>query len=377
MAIVGGGIIGCAAAAFLAEAGARVRLFERSEIGAGASGRNSGAVQHPFEPVLYRLHVETLSHYRSLATADGGFAFPPVPAGLLLLTDDLPAAHRRVDELIGAFPELQPRLIDPDRLAAEEPLIAPGWLAIHLATGYPIPPIAAVRAFGERARRAGAEIVDGCPARPAIEARRAAGVRLDDGRRVAADAVLVAAGPWTPELVNPAGGWRPLAPTHGVTVQLALRTPARHVLEEGVVHTVNRPADAGAAPAAEATAPDSLFSLVSAGAVSTLGSTFLPVPPEPERLAPRLVERGVRFVPALRGATILAARVCARPQSRDGRPLIGAAPGIEGLFVATGHGPWGISTGPGSARLAADLVLGRGAEVPPELAVDRYGPVLP
>ena len=42
--IVGGGIIGCSAAAFAAERGASVLLVEAAEIGAGASGRNSGVV---------------------------------------------------------------------------------------------------------------------------------------------------------------------------------------------------------------------------------------------------------------------------------------------------------------------------------------------
>ena len=66
VAIIGGGIVGCAAAAFLAEAGAKVELYERDEVGAAASGRNSGSVQHPFDPVLTELHVETLEHYRGL-----------------------------------------------------------------------------------------------------------------------------------------------------------------------------------------------------------------------------------------------------------------------------------------------------------------------
>ena len=46
--VVGGGIVGTSAAAFLAGEGARVTLIEAREIAAGASGRNSGVVQHPF-----------------------------------------------------------------------------------------------------------------------------------------------------------------------------------------------------------------------------------------------------------------------------------------------------------------------------------------
>jgi glycine/D-amino acid oxidase-like deaminating enzyme len=54
-------------------------------------------------------------------------------------------------------------------------------------------------------------------------------------------------------------------------------------------------------------------------------------------------------------------RACARPLALDGRPLVGPVPGVEGLFVAAGHGPWGISTGPASAAHVAALVLGESA----------------
>ena len=52
VAILGGGIIGCSAAALLAERGASVVLVEATAIGAGASGRNMGAIQHPFDALL-------------------------------------------------------------------------------------------------------------------------------------------------------------------------------------------------------------------------------------------------------------------------------------------------------------------------------------
>ena len=64
-------------------------------------------------------------------------------------------------------------------------------------------------------------------------------------------------------------------------------------------------------------------------------------------------------------------RACARPQSLDGRPLAGELPGEEGLWVAAGHGPWGISTGPATARAVVDALLGR-ADVPAPLSVGRF-----
>jgi glycine/D-amino acid oxidase-like deaminating enzyme len=66
--------------------------------------------------------------------------------------------------------------------------------------------------------------------------------------------------------------------------------------------------------------------------------------------------------------------VCARPQSVDGRPLVGRVPELDGLWVAAGHGPWGISTGPASGRLVADLLDGRVSGPPPALDPDRFAP---
>jgi glycine/D-amino acid oxidase-like deaminating enzyme len=106
--------------------------------------------------------------------------------------------------------------------------------------------------------------------------------------------------------------------------------------------------------------PEEMFSLVSAGPDTSVGSTFLPLQPDPESRAPAVLERARGFVPSLAVATALDVRACARPVAFDGRPLIGAVPDAIGLYVCAGHGPWGISTGPGSARLVADLILGRG-----------------
>ena len=75
-------------------------------------------------------------------------------------------------------------------------------------------------------------------------------------------------------------------------------------------------------------------------------------------------------MPGLRRATVVGARACARPPSFDGRPLVGEFPAHEGLWVAARHGPWGISTGPATARIAVDALLGE-AEVPTPLSVAR------
>jgi glycine/D-amino acid oxidase-like deaminating enzyme len=173
---------------------------------------------------------------------------------------------------------------------------------------------------------------------------------------------LVAAGPWTPGVVDPKGGWRPIAPVWGVVADVELDEQPRHVLEEAEIPELAEALGAGQA------APH-LFSLVSCGNRNGLGSTFTPDKPDEDALTKAIVARGSRFVRGI--GRVRETRACARPVSADGRPLIG--PVGDGLHVCAGHGPWGISTGPASARVAVDVILGRDTRIPPELAAARFG----
>jgi glycine/D-amino acid oxidase-like deaminating enzyme len=348
VAIVGGGIVGCSAAAFLAEAGARVELFESGQLAGAASGRNSGAIQHPFDPVLAELHRETLEHYRQL----DGFGLAGAPAGLLIV-----ARERATVEPVAAG--MAADLLDPDAVRGVEPAVARGLWGCRVETGYPVRPAAATLAFARRARAAGALLHEGRAAWPWVLGGGVRGV-LAGGEHCTAGAVLVAAGPWTPEVIDPTGAWRPIVAVWGVVVEVSMDAPPRHVVEQAGVSELDLDA-----------APDSLFSLVAADGVTALGSTFLAGEPDPAAWAGRLRRAGVGFVPGLERAKVEGARACARPQSLDGRPLVGPVGGVEGLWVAAGHGPWGISTGPATGRLAAEALLGR-AEVPPALAASRF-----
>ena len=177
----------------------------------------------------------------------------------------------------------------------------------------------------------------------------------------------MAAGPWTPGVVDPKGGWRPIQPVWGVVADVELDRAPRHVLEEAGIPELAEALGAGEAV-------PHLFSLVTQGNHNGLGSSFTPDEPDQAELAKTIVERGRRFVTGIRA--IRATRACARPVSADGRPLIGRL--SEDLYICAGHGPWGISTGPASARLVVDAILGRAPEIPPELAADalRRAPYL-
>lgn len=374
VAIIGGGIVGCSAAAFAAERGARVTVFERTAIGAGASGRNLGAVQHPFEPHLVSLYEETLVIYRDLATRDSGFAFPDEPAGVLMLAHD-PSLLEGEGE--GAPTGLRSGILEPRQVRSLEPSLADDLFAVRLATGFPIPPQAATAAMAERARAAGARFEIGAAAVPAIRHGRTVGVLLEGARPHGAEVVLLAAGPWSPFLLDPSGRWQPIVATWGATAQLELPAPPRHVVEEARVDTVNQPLETPD-PRARPPAPDdtpSVFTLAAADGLSTIGSTFLAFEPDHRAMAPLLIERGRRFLPGLRDARIVATRACARPQSLDGRPLVGEVAGATGLFMAAGHGPWGISCGPATARLVVEAMMGQDSDaIPPALRIDRVEP---
>jgi glycine/D-amino acid oxidase-like deaminating enzyme len=359
--VIGGGIVGVAAAAHLAQGGLRVVLMEGTELAAGASGRNSGVVQHPFDPVLVELHLETLALYRALE----GFEIPATPAGLLSVTHDVDGVRAMTAELLRTHPHLRPTFVAPDDMRRLEPAVAAGVAACRLDIGYPVGPAAATRAYAARAERAGVEIRIGRSAGLWREDGAVVGIRMDDGDAITAGAVLVAAGPWSPAVIDPTGAWRPIVRRWGVVVPVALGAPPTHVMEEAEISI-----EPGTEDDAEA---GHAFSLVTAGGSSSLGSTFLADEPDPEGLVPSLVQRGARFVPAIGDAVVGRPRLCARPLSLDGRPLIGRVPGVDGLWIAAGHGPWGISTGPASGRLVADLISGRVVAPPRELDPARFG----
>ena len=392
VAVIGGGIVGTAAAATLAAAGARVTLYETGPaVAAAASGRNAGEICHPPDPVLGRLYHESLDRYRALAGELVGpgatFRVPAAPIGVLDVAFDGDLVRRVAASLAAAQPDLCPEVVDGAALSGLEPLLADGLTAFRLETGYPIRPADATRAFAAFAQRHGAVIWASARAHPWIERGVTLGVEVS-GRKVAAGYVIVAAGPWTPELVDPSDHWRPIRPVWGVIVEMDLVPAPRHVVgelrDEGSLLLAG-PSRATNAPSVEANGDLPLPILgvnpgplpAGGGVASTaLGGTLAPVEPDAHRVAPTLVEHAHRFLPSIHAGQMGAVRACARPQSADGRPLIGFVAGIERLVVAAGNGAWGISTGPATARLDADAVLaGTDAGVPPELLARRFGGV--
>jgi D-hydroxyproline dehydrogenase subunit beta len=374
VAVIGGGIAGVAVAAYLADDGLSVRLYERDAIAAGASGRNSGVVQHPFDPVMAALYRDTLTEYRRLGeTLDGSFRLDDEPAGLLYVGHDPVAAGRAAHDWTEAWPASMPEVLAGRALTALEPALAADLVACRLAIGFPVEPAAATEAFAELARRRGVEVrIGGGPAWPAVSGGRAVGV-IRRGSMEPSGAVVVAAGPWTPETIDPTGAWRPIRRSWGVVAAVDIPGAPRHALE-AIDISIEPGAESESATSGD---PDDAveFSLAPAIDSSALGSTFLPDEPDPAAWVDVLRRVGSRYVPAIADARVIGLRLCARPVSLDGRPLVGRASWADGLWILAGHGPWGISTGPGSARLLARAILDPAAaqRIPDALSADRFG----
>lgn len=87
----------------------------------------------------------------------------------------------------------------------------------------------------------------------------------------------------------------------------------------------------------------------------------LPVDPAavtPDAGSPeRLHAMTTSFAPDLGAAELLALQACYRPVTEDGLPLIGAVPGVDGAFVATGHSVWGMLNDPPTGEVMAELIV--------------------
>ena len=72
----------------------------------------------------------------------------------------------------------------------------------------------------------------------------------------------------------------------------------------------------------------------------------------------QILRQAGRFVSAVSRAEVVKQTACLRPLSPDGLPILGAAPGLSGAYVATGHGRAGLLLAPGSAAALAAQITG-------------------
>lgn len=180
-----------------------------------------------------------------------------------------------------------------------------------------------------------------------IERSRATGVQLD-GERIDADAVVVAGGAWSADLLTEHHVMVDVEPQKGQIVHVSVTKPD------------GGPAPTGDWPTILPPGPHYLVPFdggrVVCGATRETGSGFdteVTVGGQREVLA-----AAIRWAPGLTDAAIIETRVGLRPLARTGRPTIGPVPDVEGLHVGTGMGAGGLTIGPHAGRLIADQLTG-------------------
>jgi glycine oxidase len=336
VAIVGAGIIGCSIAFELAKAGMQVCVLERGGIGeessAAAAGMLSG--QHGVTNLgaRYQLHVEARELHGRLADdlreqtgIDVGFC----RWGLLELLFT-PGEVRAADRCCAIQTQAGLRV---ERLSREETLALEPALAPDLQGSIRYMDEAHVHngrltiALAEAARRTGAELRSGAPALALIREReRVVGVQTPT-EPVYAEAVIVANGAWSSDLIRPLGLMLPVKPMRGQ--MLAVRTVPRavsQIIYGRHMYLVPRP-----------------------DGETLVGATVEDVGFRKEVTLEgleELIQAGRHIAPGMMGQPVIRTWAGLRPGSPDGLPLVGPVAGLPGLILAVGHHRNGILLGP-------------------------------
>jgi D-amino-acid dehydrogenase len=284
------------------------------------------------------LMARAVSEHETLAAEAGAERYLRHTGWLKLYRSDRAfAAQARELELAKGFGIANVPL-DRDAARALEPSLAPVFRhAVHWTGAVSVSnPLALTRAYVARFAALGGLAFSG-DARTLHRVQSKWRVDTDAGPLDAGEAVI-ALGPWAPDVLGPLGLNLPLGVKRGYH---------RHFRVQGNA-SLGRPvldAENG-----YCLAP------MEQGIRLTTGAEFAArdAPPTPVQLG--------RDLPAARGLFPLGDAVesqpwaGARPCFADSRPVIGRAPGLAGLWLAYGHGHWGLTLGAATGRLLAEMI---------------------
>jgi glycine oxidase len=352
--ILGAGVIGCATAFELADAGARVSVFDVRNIGQGASQASAGMLAPYIEghqaPPLRALGRRSLDMYDAFVerlTTVSGRSVQYARCGTVEVTLDADHAEplsRSADDL--RRQGVSARWLTVSELREVEPTVstdALGGLLIEPHGFVSVPDLTDALAAGAVQRGARFE----------LDSRVVSVGPLPDGRlqvltdngSMSADRVVLAAGSW-------AGGVHiegvdeavPVKPVRGQLLHLSWATPQplRHVIWGPGCYLVPWPT----------------------GRV-LVGATEEDVGFDERATAAGvrdLLEAGCSLVPHLWQASFEEVRVGLRPASPDGLPIVGASQALSGLVYAAGHYRSGVLLAPLTAALVKKLVMEEGPD---------------
>ena len=346
--IVGGGIIGCATAYYLAQAGASVTILERGDIAGEASGAAAGMLAALSGEAGERgLAFDDLCA-ESQAMYDG--LWPDVDAtgihvhhhrsGVLhvALDDGEASALRQRFEMVSKQ-NAKARWLDRGVLLQEEPN-----LNARAVAGFVTPdeqyvdPQRLTQALAEAARRKGVSVVENAPV---TRLQRTGGriVRVSTARgSYDCETLLLAAGPWTTSLAESLGARIPIRPVRGQMLSLeGPSTPLQHMIWGAHAYLVPRED----------------------------GQTYIGATVEEVGFRKRTTHAGIlpqrraaeALVPNFIGAKIRREWAGLRPASLDGLPVMGRLPGWSNVWVSTGHFRNGILLAPASGKIVAQSIF--------------------
>ncbi|MCW5893653.1 MAG: glycine oxidase ThiO [bacterium] len=352
--VLGGGIVGCAIARELARRGADVVVVERGEPAAEATRAAAGMVAPQAEtdaagPVL-RLGVASRDRYPAWVTAieaESGIDVAFRTDGILYVARwpgdaRVLAARARWQRAAG----LRVRQVSAAAARRRVPALPRDLpLALHFPDDHRVDNERLGAAVARAAERAGVRLRTHTAVR-AIRARRGTVVGIDTDRgRLEARAVVNAAGAWAARIALPRGSAAPpVFPVRGQ--MLVLHAPGALPLPLYSRRVYLVPRLDGRILVGATREPAELDKRVTlAGAATLLAAAHA-------------------LVPGLGAAALVGHWAGLRPGTPDGRPILGPAPDLAGLWLATGHYRHGILLAPATAEAIADLVTGGRTALP-------------
>ena len=343
--IVGGGVIGCATAYFLAaEHGLRSVIVERDAVASGASGGAAGELgavgRHRYSVEYTRFLLEGIRMHGEIAEtliAESGvdYLFSDIPILRPALDED---EARDLQAQMGWQREIGVEVdwLDEAALRALGTWLTPDALGAAYTIEKQLESYPFAIALAQACEQRGIEIRTAEANGILREGGRACGVTLASGERVAAGAVLVANGPWSQHTAEWLGIDVPVIPLRGQIVHLAppdgVPMPTHSIFHE------------------------TGYVLPKAGGDLLVGTTEerAGFDPHPTMEAQNgIMEAVIRIAPNVLDAPIRDLTACLRPYSLDEMPILGAVPGTDSLYLATGHGYKGITLAIISGRAMA------------------------
>lgn len=356
VAVVGAGVIGCAVAWRLGQAGLRVAVVERGAVGREASHAAGGMLAPLAEAdcadEFFELAIASRAMYAGLAEelrrATGvDIEYRTEGTLFLILSDeDEEELERRWRWQHEAGLNVQRLKADSVRELEPQVNARLRW-ALRFPDDHQVDNRRLMIALEAAAHSAGVEFwahTEVCEVLTAggpqhAQPRRVTGLRTTRGE-LRAPVVIVAAGCWA-SLLSAEGRAAlvpfDVEPVRGQMVALEMPAPPlRHVIYSGRGYVI--PRLSGVVIAGSTTERVGYDKRVTAGGLT---SVFM---------------HAVEIAPVLVGAAVTETWAGLRPSSPDGWPILGASPHVGGLIFATGHYRNGILLTPITAQVISELV---------------------